>query len=123
MARTSLAAAKAELYAAFGGNTSTIANVVVILDYEPPRDELPAAVTITIQTMGVTPDYFRFAVRIYVKATGVSKVTQDLMDSILMDVDRAVSSGFGESEWRIRALDAEGLLMAENNYECGRDDL
>ena len=122
MARSSLAAAKAELYAAFGGDTSTIDDVVVILDYEPDKDEMPAAVTVTIATVGVTPKTFRFTVRIYIKTSGGAKVTQDLMDTILMDVDHAVSGGFGESEWRIRLLEADNLLMAENTYECGRED-
>ena len=124
MARTSLAAAKDELYAAFGGGTPTITNVVVVLDYEPfNKAELNAASVVTIQTLGITPEFFRFTVRVYVDVSGGSKVTQDLMDTILMDVDHAVDGGFGESEWRIRYIEADGLLQAENTYECGRGDI
>lgn len=124
MARTSLAAAKAELYATFfDGSSSLIDNVVVVLDYEPPKEELTAAVTITIATLAVTPSEFRFAVRIYVKVSGGPKVTQDMLDTVLMDVDHAISSGFGESDWRVRLLEADALLMAECQWECGREDV
>lgn len=121
---TTLAQARSDLFAFFfSGGAPTIANVVVALDYEPPRDEITAPVTLTVSSFGVTTKSWRAAVRIYVKVSGSAEIAQDLIETVLMDVDHAVDSRYGESEWRIRLLEADGLLQAECIYERGREDI
>lgn len=121
---STLAQARSDLFAFFfSGGVPTISGVVVALDYEPPRDEITAPVTLTVSSAGVTTTKWRVAVRIYVKVSGSAEIAQDLIESVLLDADHAVDSRYGESEWRIRMLEADGLLQAENIYERGREDI
>ena len=119
-----LALARSDLFAFFfAAGAPTIANVVVALDYEPPRDEITAPVTLTVSSAGITTTDWRIATRIYVKVSGSAEIAQELLETVLMAVDRAVDSRYGPSEWRIRLLEADGLLQAECIYERGREDL
>lgn len=119
-----LAIARTDLFARFfSGGAPTITGVVVALDYEPPRDEITAPVTLTVSSAGIAPADWRIAVRLYVKVSGSSEIAQELLESVLMDVDRAVDSRYGDSQWRIRLLEADGLMQAECIYERGREDL
>ena len=120
---TSLATARTTLFGFFfADGAPTISGVVVALDYEPPREEITAPVTLTVSSFGVTTTVFRSAVRLYIKVSGSAEIAQDLLETVLMDVDHAVDSRYGESEWRIRLLEADGLLQAECVYETGRED-
>lgn len=121
---TTLAVARSDLFARFfSGGVPTISGVVVALDYEPPRDEITAPVTLTVSSAGIAPANWRVAVRLYVKASGSQEIAQELLESVLMDVDHAVDSRYGDSDWRIRLLEADGLLQAECIYERGREDI
>ena len=118
-----LAQARSDLFARFfSGGVPTIANVVVALDYEPPRDEITAPVTLTVSSAGITSTDWRVATRLYVKVSGSAEIAQELLETVLMDVDDAVDSRYGPSEWRIRLLEGDGLLQAECIYERGRED-
>lgn len=120
---TTLAQARTDLFAFFfSGDEPTIDDVVVALDFEPPRDEITAPVTLTVSSVGVTTTTWRVAVRIYVKVSGSAEIAQDLIETVLIAADDAVDSRYGESEWRIRLLEADGLLQAECIYERGRED-
>lgn len=120
----SLAAAKAALLTTFfPAGVPAVSGVLVVFDFEPTRAELSAGVSMTISSAGITPTDYRTAVRIYVKVSGSSKAAQDLMDGLVTAADALPSSVFGDSNWRIRYLEADDLLQAECIYESGRDDL
>lgn len=119
----SLALARSDLFDIVSTVDFSIDDTVVVpLDFEPPRDEITAPVTITVSSVGVTTTDWRVAVRIYVKVSGASGIAQGILETILLDIDHAVDSRYGESEWRIRLLEAENLLQAECIYETGRED-
>jgi hypothetical protein len=130
MSRTTVAAAKAELYAllwsanaptfsATGVDTSSIH----VYDHEPKQMTHPFSVTIA--TAGFTPDDWVLAVRIYADtARADAKTAQDQLDLLIPAVDVKIGSngGFGPSSWEIdwdADLDA---LIATNLLNVGRQD-
>lgn len=118
-----LAQARADLFAFFfSGGVPTVPGVVVALDYEPPRDEITAPVTLTVAAAGISSTMWRIAVRLWVKVSGSSEIAQEILETVLLATDHAVDSRYGPSEWRIRLLEADGLLQAECIYERGRED-
>lgn len=124
MARDTLAAGKLELYNAFQSESApTIANVSYVFRWEPILSDLGGSGNyIAVSTIGIGPSVFRYMVRVYVSLSGSMELASDQMDQILLDADHAIPGTFGDSDWRIRHLDDVGLLRAEAQLECARED-
>lgn len=125
MARTSLAAAKTELYdLLYSGGAPTVSGVAAVYRYEPHAGGAAKPASLTISTLGMTPDAYLFALRIYVTADIDAKQAQDLMDGLIQAVDAKVASsgGFGPSQWDVTYEADLGLFMAVNILRPGRED-
>lgn len=121
MARTSLAASKAELLALIttGGLPS---GVTAAYDHEPTAGGMQKPVTVTISTAGMTAVDYLIALRIYVTAEPDAEKAQDDLDLLIMLVDGRMTSGFGPSNWDV-AYDAElNSFVATNIFQVGRED-
>lgn len=134
MSRSTVAAAKAELYALlWTANTATatfsVAGVdaaqIHVYDHEPRGGEMVAPVSVTISTAGFTPDFWVLAVRIYTTTQKYdAKKAQDVLDLLIPAVDAKVGSngGFGPSDWTIEWDDGLEAFMATNLLQVGRQD-
>lgn len=121
MARTSLAASKAELYSLIttGGLPS---GVTAAYDYEPLSGQMQKPVAVTISTAGMTAVDYLIALRIYVTAEQDAEKAQDDLDTLILAVDGRMTSGFGPSNWDV-AYDAElNAFVAVNVFQVGRED-
>lgn len=120
MANT-LASVKADLLNALLG-AATLAPVTKVYDFEPkPGDQIKGCIA-TISTDGVSPDFFRLALRIYQSPEVSAQKAQVTLDDAVMVLDGEVPSGFGPSEWTIEYRDDFGQFVAENILEVGRED-
>lgn len=121
MARTSLAAAKAELHALIttGGLP---AGVTVSYAHEPAPGHLQKPAAITIFTAGMSPTDYLIALRIYVTTDVDAVKAQDDLDTLIMLVDARMTSGFGPSNWDVEWFADLGALVATCVFEVGRED-
>lgn len=121
MARTSLAASKAELYGLITtGGLPT--NVTAAYNYEPLAGQMQKPVALTISTAGMTAVDYLIALRIYVTAESDAQKAQDDLDATIMAVDARMTSGFGPSNWDV-TYDAElNAFVALNVFNVGRED-
>jgi hypothetical protein len=121
MARTSLAASKAELHSLIttGGLPS---GLTIAYDHEPRVGHLQKPTAVTISTAGMTAVDYLIALRIYVTAEPDAEKAQDDLDSLIMLVDGRMTSGFGPSNWDV-VYDAElDAFVATNIFQVGRED-
>lgn len=121
MARTSLAAAKAELHALIttGGLP---AGVTVSYAHEPAPGHMQKPAAVTIFTAGMNPFFYLIALRIYVSTDADATKAQDDLDTLIMLVDSRMTSGFGPSNWDVEWNSDLGALVATNMFEVGRED-
>lgn len=129
MARTSLSAAKAELFALLA-NVSTGApvaaltaqGVTIVYDHEPAPGQQPRDVAITLATVGQSPLFWQLALRLYVPAQVDAKAAQDTIDTAMPAIDALMTDGFGPSQWTVDWIDDIQAFVAENRLDVGRDD-
>lgn len=132
MAPTSLANAKADLFARLAANTTTgapaagLTSVSRVYGYEPNSGEIVKPTSVTILTAGVTPEFFRFQVRIYC-ADATQDITQARLDTAINEVDTLLGRGindpyFGASQWEIDYVDELDCWIAITECQVGRED-
>lgn len=108
MAPTSLANAKADLFARLASNittgapAATLTSISRVYGHEPNPGEIAKPASVTILTVGVTPEFFRFQLRIYC-ADGTQDITQARLDTAIDQVDAILGRGandpyFGASQ-------------------------
>ena len=121
MARTSLAASKAELYALIttGGLPS---GVSAAYDHEPLAGQMQKPVAVTVSTAGMTAVDYLIALRIYVTAEPDAEKAQDDLDALIMTVDGRMTSGFGPSNWEVNYDGELNAFVATNVFQVGRED-
>lgn len=132
MARDTLANAKTELFGLLGTATTYVpvsslvtAGVVKVYDHEPRPGDALKGCFVTVEWAGMTPEYWLFAVRVYVSGDVNAKSASDYTLAAAVAVDALVNNGgFGGSEWS-GPVWAEDLnaFVATNTVMCGRSDL
>lgn len=106
MARTSIAASKAELYGLVSG-ANLPAGVTMAYNHEPMSMAKPVA--LTISTAGMDADYYLLALRIYHTVDVDVAEAQANLDTLILAVESKLTSGFNVASW---AVDYSGELNA-----------
>jgi hypothetical protein len=121
VARTSLAASKAELHSLIttGGLPS---GLTAAYDHEPLPGHLQKPTALTISTAGMTAVDYLIALRIYVTAEPDAEKAQDDLDALIMAVDGRMTSGFGPSNWDVNYDVELNAFVATNIFLVGRED-
>jgi hypothetical protein len=121
MARTSIAASKAELYGLITtGGLPT--GLTAAYDHEPLPGDAQKPAALTISTAGMTAVDYLIALRIYVSAEPDAEKAQDDLDSLIMAVDGRMTSGFGPSNWDVAYDPDLTAFVATNIFQVGRED-
>ena len=119
MARDSLAAGKAELFALLDGNVSGITRY---FDHEPNQRDHAKPATLTISTAGMDSDNYRYAVRIWQDAGRDAKLDQDDLDSIVLATDLLIRDGFVVEDWTTEFNEEAVAYVCTGLVACGRED-
>lgn len=130
MSRSTLANAKAELFGLVASNTTTgvpvaslsAVGVVKCYDYEPRAGDLAKPIAVTVSTAGMTPDFWQFALRLYVSADVSVKDAQTQLDSAMVAIDGLMTAGFGPSQWTVEYVPEFQAMVASLALEVGRQD-
>lgn len=129
MARDSLAAAHAELFAQLhaGNQMSVIDGVTVIYPHHVGRGLMLKPVTVTVTPAGRTPDDWVCAIRVYTwigdDDVDLVAANSDLHLAVVEGIEDAVDGHWGPTNWTIGPHpDQEDTLFAEWLVTCGRED-
>lgn len=128
MAMTSMALARAALYAALDvPAVNALDGVAKVFDYEPAGQEMGRDVIVTIFATGVTPDEWQFSVRIYAHPDMGQEAAQRALDIVILGVEDALTTAgvgnIGPSQWTIGFTDNIGALVAQSDVIIGREDI
>lgn len=118
MARDSLAAAKADLFAQLG----SVPGVTAAFDHEPEPGEMVMPITLAVSTAGMSADFYAMRVRVYASLDQSAKTTQDLLDAIIDEIDATVSDHWGPSDWTVTPDRELVAMVAEWLVTAGRED-
>ena len=120
MARTSIAAAKAELFGLLNGNVS---GATGYFDHEPHRGSLLRPVSLTVSTGGMDSENYRLFVKIWQDAGRDPKGDQDQLDGVILATDLLIRDGFVVEDWSAPEFDEEAsVLVVTGTVTCGRED-
>ena len=119
MARTSIAAGKAELFDLLDGNVD---GVTRFFDHEPNLRDHAKPVSLTISTAGMDSEFYRYAVRIWQTAERNAKKDQDELDVIVLVADLLIRSGFVVEEWSTDFNEDAVAYVCTGIVTCGRED-
>lgn len=119
MARTTIAAAKAELFALIDG----VAGATCVYSYEPGAGQMLRPLPVTVSTAGVDPDFWILAVRAYADTSTDAKEAQDALDTLILAIEQRVDDHWGPSNWVVVPHpEIQDVLVAEWVVQCGRED-
>lgn len=120
MANTSLAAAHSDLVSLLAG--SAIAGVTKVYGYEPGAETVLDR-CVTVAATGMDPDFFEFAVRVYVRVSDTTQ-GQTVLYAACDAIDGRLRSTaqFGPSDWSFDYSPEMGALVATNTIRAGRED-
>lgn len=121
MARTSIAAAKAELYGLLSG-ANLPSPVVAAYDYEPLSGQMAKPTALTISTAGMDPDFYLLAVRLYQSTDVDVQAAQATLDTLILTVENKLTSGFGVASWAVEYAADLDALVATCVLPVGRED-
>jgi hypothetical protein len=121
VARNSLAASKAELYALLSG-ANLPAGVVAAYDHEPLPGQMAKPVALTVSTAGMDPDFYLLAVRIYQTAEVDAQTAQANLDTLILVVEHKLTDGFGMAPWSVAYHPELDALVATCVLPVGRED-
>lgn len=121
MARSSIAAAKAELYALLSA-ANLPAGVVATYNYEPLSGQMAKPTALTISTAGMDPDFYFLAVRVYQSAEIDAEAAQANLDTVILTVENKFTSGFGMAPWSVEYLVDLDAFVATCVVPVGRED-
>ena len=126
MARTSLVAAKAELFAMLsdGDQRCVVAGVASAYDFEPGQRRALGPIALTVTTAGIDPDEWRFALRLYADVGADPVGVQAALDVIMPAITDVVSDRWGPENWvgPTPHPDDDNTLVCEWIVACGRED-
>lgn len=120
MTRNSIAAAKTELYGLL--TTPSSPTGVVVYDHEPLPGHLQKPAAVTVFTAGMTAVAYLIGIRLYVSAETDAKTAQTTLDSLILELDGRMTSGFGPSSWDVTYQPDLAAFVAEQIFEVGRED-
>lgn len=126
MARTSLTAAKAELFALLhaGSQRSTVAGIAAVYDYDPAPGRAVGPIAMTVTSAGIGADDWRFAIRLLADAGADPAAIHRSLDLLMPAVSAKVTDRFGDENWvgPTPHPDRADVLVCEWIIECGRED-
>jgi hypothetical protein len=126
MARTSLSAAKAELFAdlSSGAQRCSVAGVTSAYDHDPGPGRLAGPISLVLTTAGIDPDAWNFAIRLYADAGTDPAGVHRALDIIMPAITEKVSYRWGEERWvgPFPHPDRDDVLVCEWVVACGRED-
>lgn len=126
MARTSLAAAKAELFALLAAvdGTPLVSGVAAAYDHDPGPRKMQGPISLLVATAGIEPDFWVLAVRLYADIGADPAGVQASLDTIMPAVTALVTARFGPERWLgpVPHPDREDWRICEWLVECGRED-
>lgn len=117
----SIAAAKAELYGLVSG-ANLPAGVTAAYRFEPTTGHMAKPVALTIFTVGMDPDFYLLALRIYQTAEVDAEDAQDNLDLVIQAVEAKLTSGFGRAPWTIEYSAELVAFIATCVLPAGRED-
>lgn len=130
MARTSFADTLTELYGLLATDSVgtpaaalATAGAIAVYDHEPKPGDALRNCFVTVAPVGMTPDYWQLAVRVYSTWDDGAKQAQDRLLAAMVAADEAMTDGFGPSDWQMAAMADLGAFVATNLLYVGRDDL
>lgn len=121
MSRTTVTAAKAELYGLISG-ANLPAGVAAAYDHEPLPGHVAKPVAITISTAGWDGNFWLFALRVYQTAEIDARTAQQNLDVVMADVESKLTSGFGRAAWSVDYVADLKALVATCILPVGRED-
>lgn len=138
MARTSLAAVKAELFDTLDAAVTDLTfdeegmpfdapigfdgSAIHTFPYLPALGELVPPACLCVWTRGVEPEFWLLGVRLYVLANDV-RTAQDSLDVLMPAVEGLLPAGYGPSRWTvIEGDDLSPYWAATLELEVGRED-
>lgn len=126
MSRDSLAAAHAELFDVLsaGSDRSTIDGVTSAYDHDPGQGRALGPIALTVETAGIGPDDYHFAIRLYADIGTDPKTVQRKLDAIMPAITALVSHRWGPENWvgPNRHPDRDDVMVCEWVVSCGRED-
>lgn len=126
MARTSLSAAKAELFALLcsGSNVPTVAGIKAAYDHDPGPGRALGPVALLLTTAAIDPDFWSFAIRLYADIGADPAGVQASLDTIMPAVSAVVSARYGSENWTgpFPHPDRDDVAVCEWIVQCGRED-
>lgn len=123
MSRTSLANTKTELYGLLtSAGIPNITGVTAVYPFEPGAGHAAKPVSITISTAGMSVDFYRIQLRLYVSPQTDVVAAQADLDALILAIESKMSSGYGRSDWSV-GYDAElDTFVASILLSVGRED-
>lgn len=126
MARTSLAAAKAELFAMLsaGNDRCLVDGVTSAYDFEPGQRRALGPIALTVTTAAIDPDEWRFALRLYADVGADPAGVQAALDVIMPAITDLISDRWGPEQWigPTPHPEDDNTLVCEWIVACGRED-
>ncbi len=126
MARTSLTAAKAELYALLspGSQRCLVDGVTAAYDHDPGPGRALGPIALTVTTAAIGPDEWTFALRLVADAGANPVGVQASLDVIMPAITDLVSDRWGPENWvgPTPHPDDDSTLVCEWLVSCGRED-
>lgn len=126
MARTSVAAAKAELFGmvSAGAQRCVVPGVASAYDHEPGSGRATGRIALTVTTAGIGPDEWTFALRLYADAGADPAGVHAALDVIMPAITDLVSHRWGPENWigPNPHPDRDDVLVCEWLVSCGRED-
>jgi hypothetical protein len=126
MARTSLAAAKAELFAMLsaGAQRCVVSGVKAAYDYEPGPGRAAGPIALTVTTTAIDPDEWSFALRLYADGGTDPAGVHAALDQIMPAITDVISDRWGPESWvgPNPHPDRDDVLVCEWIVSCGRED-
>lgn len=88
----------AELYAALNGNITGV-DSGAYYDHEPAPGDLNGNPAITVAWVGMSPEWWQYAVRLYVDPRPNAQLADTQIMTLVPLIEAAVGAVFGPSQW------------------------
>lgn len=123
MARSSLAEAKAELMGLLVTGPA-LSGISAVYDHDPGREKMAGPIALTVTTAAITPEWWTFALRLWLDIGADPKGVQDQADDLMPALTDRVADHFGPEAWTgpNPLPDRPDNLVAEWLVLVGRED-
>ena len=133
MSRTTLSGALTEIHTLLADDPTqdvatpvaslVTAGVSKVLNHEPGATGVPAPCAVTVEPVGIDPEFWPVRVRVYV-SDGPGKLPQSRMVAAMVAIDDAfkAADAFGPSRWQSGWNEEIGCHVAFCDLMVGRED-